>query len=63
MHYNFEFLRDRRYDSKDLGMSDRLSSNKNRNWNYNTGYMDCTQKKICWIIFTRRLLYLGRVSS
>lgn len=31
MHYNFEFLRDRRYDSKDLGMSDRLSSNKNRN--------------------------------
>lgn len=29
MRYNFEFLRDKIYDSKDLGMSDRLSSNKN----------------------------------
>lgn len=41
MRYNFEFLRDKIYDSKDLGMSDRLSSNKNRNWNYNTGIMNC----------------------
>lgn len=41
MRYNFEFLRDKIYDSKDLGMSDRLSSNKNRNWNYNIGIMNC----------------------